>query len=152
MKRLACLLLLAGSLGCSEKTKPNPAPSIFVAPAQIDFAAVDPELFQRLGRDVGLVRIVDIFADTVKGNDKVSEEFKKRLEGQEANETKKKLVAHFAALVVGKSPPAGGLGLAEGDFDPILIDLRTSTIASGVAPKDADEFVGHLEKVRAKVK
>lgn len=44
MRKILLVVLLA-SLGCSEGTKPNLAPSIFVRPAQMEFApeVKDPE-------------------------------------------------------------------------------------------------------------
>lgn len=150
MKRLALFAFVVGSVGCSEKVKPNPAPSIFAVPAQVQFAPADPELFKRLGGKDGILKIAEAFVVSTKLNDKVSPDFKKLLDEPNASAS----IAGILFAYVDESFIRGAIDprlLFEGesDFEPIVLEVRKATIDAGMAARDADEFTDHIRKTRA---
>jgi hemoglobin len=144
--RLAFLpfLLLTG---CMEGNKPKP-----IARAGTKSQAA---LYQRLGGEPGIRKIVDDFCAEVLASDKIREVHKKHFRDDE-EALKKKLVDQFGEESGGPQKYTGrsmkeahkGLGITETDFAGLVAALVAALDKNKIAADDQKEFLGKLARFK----
>jgi hemoglobin len=138
----AALLVLTG---CSEGQKANPAKR--------------PSLYDRLGGENALVKVVDDFVANVVADPKIRPVHKEHFLKGDVPSLKKKLVDQIGEAAGGPQKYTGknmkdahkGMGITDADFDALVGDLRKALDENKVAPADRDELLDMLGKMRGDV-
>jgi hemoglobin len=117
-----------------------------------------PNLWQRLGSDAGVRRIVDDFVAQAGADPKVdfTRGGKFKFDDAKAAHLKKELIDFISQATggpyayTGKSMKAAhqGMGITNAQFDASLADLRTALQRNGVAPADIDMVLRAAEATR----
>jgi hemoglobin len=162
-RRLMPVCLLLAVAGCVEGQKPTPGKRSGVsdrqAPDVKTKVGAKDSLYQRLGGEKGITRIVDDFVANVVADPLIREAHKRHFRDGDVEGLKRKLIDQFGQATGGPQKYAGknmrdahkGLGITDADFDALLADLRRALEANGVGPADRDEILGMLEKMRPEV-
>jgi hemoglobin len=144
LRRILPLFLVLLIVGCNEGQKPQPAKR---------------PLYERVGGEPVIVKVVDDFVAKYLANPKVQEEHKARFQKGDVAGLKKKLVDTIGQATGGPQKYAGkgikaahkGMGIGGTDFDLMLADLGKALDDNKVAPADRDELLGILGKMRPDV-
>jgi hemoglobin len=165
-RRSSFALLLVAAFGCTEGQKPSPLqraagtkPSeIAVKPAETPPAA-KPSLYERLGKEEAITKVVDDFVANVVADENIKERHKKHfMEGDVAG-LKKKLVEQIGEATGGPQKYTGknmkdahkGLEITNKDFDALVADLVKALDKNKVAEEDKGEIVKMLGTMRKDV-
>ena len=116
-------------------------------------------LYERLGKEVGIKKVVDDFVVAVVANDHYRPQHKKHfMEGDVAG-LKKKLVEQIGEATGGPQKYTGknmkdahkGLEITDGDFDALVASLKKSLDENKVGTKEQDELFALLGPMRKDV-
>lgn len=150
-RRLTGLVLLIGLLaGCMEGQKPKPLQR--AAPAA-------RTLYDRIGGEVVIVKVVDDFVANVAADPQIKERHKKHfMEGDVAG-LKKKLVEQIGAATGGPQKYTGksmkeahqGLEITDADFDALVADLVKALDNNHVGAAEKNELLQMLGGMRKDV-
>src|SRR5262249_14428619 len=166
LNRSSFALLLIVALGCTEGQKPSPLqraagtkPSaVTVKPAETPPAA-KPSLYERLGKEEAITKVVDDFVANVVADENIKERHKKHfMEGDVAG-LKKKLVEQIGEATGGPQKYTGknmkdahkGLGITDADFDALVGDLVQALDRNKGPPADKDALLNLLARMRTDV-
>src|SRR5262249_44705055 len=154
--------------GCMEGQKPSPLarrPGTDVAskPTTPDSQPVAPKaaplLYERLGGEKAITKVVDDFVANVCADEAIKEKHKKHfMEGDVAG-LKKKLVDQIGEATGGPQKYAGknmkdahkGLEISNKDFDALVGDLVKALDNNKVSPADKEELLKKLAPMRKDV-
>ena len=158
-RRLAALLLL--SAGCMEGHKPNPVARTGARPldARGEIQAVGEgkkkSLYERMGGEAGVHKLVDDFCVAVVANPNYPEAHKKHFREDDGT-LKKKLIEQFGEEAGGPQKYTGksmkdahkGLGITEADFAALVDALTAALKQNNVRPDDQKEFLIKLARFK----
>jgi hemoglobin len=158
--------LFLGALGCTEGQKPSPLQraagtkpgEVAVKPAETPPAA-KPSLYERLGKEEAITKVVDDFVANVVADENIKERHKKHFMEGEVAGLKKKLVEQIGEATGGPQKYTGknmkdahkGLEITNKDFDALAGDLVKALEKNKVSKEDKDEIVKMLETMRKDV-
>jgi hemoglobin len=178
-------LLLGGlllCLGCIESQKPKPIPRagatnselIAKMPSPATDKSVPPEtkapekpakeppkpsLYDRLGKEEGIAKVVDDFVANVVADDDIKEVHKKHFKEGDVPLLKRKLVDQLGEATGGPQKYTGksmkdahkGLEITNKDFDALVGDLAKAMDKNKVAEEDKNTILKAMETMRKDV-
>jgi hemoglobin len=132
--------------GCMENQKPTPL-------------ARTASLYERLGKEPGITRVVDDFVAAVAADDKVRDKHKKHFKEGDVAGLKRKLIDQIGAATGGPHKYTGknmkeahrGLGITNADFDALVGDLVKAMDRNHVGPTEQGELKALLGPMRSDV-
>src|SRR5262245_42174891 len=144
---LFCGVILAA--GCMEGQKPTP----------LKRAAAGGSLYERLGGEPAVVKVVDEFVVNVAADEKIKPEHRKHFQEGDVAGLKKKLVDQIGAATGGPQKYAGktmkdahrGLQITNADFDALVADLVKALENNKVGAAEKKELLDMLGKMRGDV-
>jgi hemoglobin len=148
MPRYYLCLLLVPLTGCMEGTKPEK-----------ERQQRERSLYERLGKEAGLTKIVDDFVEAVVKNDKYPPKLKDHFKRPDVAILKKKLVDQIGQATGGPQVYTGknmkdahkGLGITEADFNALVSSLTAALAKNKVAEKERDELLGLLGPMKGDI-
>ena len=134
------------TLGCMEGQKPTPLQR--VAP-----------LYDRLGRETAISKVVSDFVDNVVADEKIKENHKRHFREGDVAALKKKLIDQIGEATGGPQKYTGknmkdahrGLAISNADFDALVADLVKALDNNKVADTEKSELLGMLGKMRSDI-
>lgn len=169
---LARCLLLGGlllCLGCLEGQKPKPLPRAVATEKQAPPATkvlekpseppAKPSLYDRLGKEEGITKVVDDFVANVVADDDIKEVHKKHFKEGDVPLLKRKLIDQIGEATGGPQKYTGknmkdahkGLEITNKDFDALVGDLAKAMDRNKVAEDDKNTILKVLETMRKDV-
>jgi hemoglobin len=179
-----CLLLggLLMCLGCVEGQKPKPLPRAGATEgemiAKMPAPATErqtppatkvlekppeppakPSLYDRLGKEEGITKVVDDFVANVVADDDIKEKHKKHFQEGDVPLLKRKLIDQVGEATGGPQKYTGknmkdahkGLEITNKDFDALVRDLAKAMDKNKVAEDDKSTILKVLETMRKDV-
>ncbi|HXG09706.1 MAG TPA: group 1 truncated hemoglobin [Gemmataceae bacterium] len=143
---LGGVVLLAG---CAEGQKPTP----------LRRSVSGRSLYDRLGGEPGIIRIVDDFVANVAADEKIKEHHRKHFQEGDVAGLKKKLADQIGEAAGGPQKYTGrsmkeahqGLAITNADFDALVADLVKAMDNNKVGPAEKKELLDLFEKMRPDV-
>jgi hemoglobin len=181
--RILLLSALLTCLGCLEGQKPKPLPragateteQIAKMPASVPTGKSDPatikpaekpteepakpSLYDRLGKEEGISKVVDDFVANVVADDDIKEVHKKHFKEGDVPLLKRKLIDQIGQETGGPQKYTGknmkdahkGLEITNKDFDALVNDLAKAMDKNKVAEDDKNTILKVLETMRKDV-
>ncbi len=145
-RRCVLFLLLAFFAGCMEGTKD-------------DKKRLEHLLYDRLGGNKGITKVVDDFVAAVIANDKYPQKLKEHFKRPDVGLLKKKLVDQLGEATGGPEKYTGknmkdahkGLAITDADFNTLVVSLKKALDDNKVGKKEQDELLGLLGPMRKDV-
>ena len=151
-RHLLFALLLVPLAGCMEgdKKKDERLPRVPAKPST---------LYDRLGGEEGIKKVVDDFVAAVTKNDIIRDVHKSHFEQGDVAGLKKKLVDQLGAATGGPQTYTGknmkdahkGMGINDADFDALIDSLKTALDKNKVGKKEQNELLDLLGPMRKDV-
>jgi hemoglobin len=150
--RLSLLLIAVLSVaGCAEGQKPNPGKRAEMTGK--------PSLYNRLGGEEAIARVVDDFIANVVADPQIKESHRKHFVEGDVKRLKRLLIDQTGEATGGPQKYTGknmkdahrGMGIDDGDFNALVDDLRRALDSNKAAPADRDELLKMLETMRPDV-
>lgn len=142
----ACWLffIVIAATGCMEGSKP---------------AATPRPLYDRLGGEKGITKVVDDFVANVSADPNYKDKHKKHFKEGDVAALKKKLIDQIGQATGGPQKYTGkgmkeahaGLGITDADFNTLVADLTKALDNNNVARKDQDELLTMLGGMRKEI-
>jgi hemoglobin len=153
-RRFLLALPLALLVGCVEGQKPTPLQRAGFAPAP----AVQ-SLYERMGGEEVIVKVVDDFVANVAADPNIKERHKKHFQEGDVAGLKKKLVDQIGEAAGGPQKYTGkrmkeahqGLEITDDDFDALVGDLVKALDKNKVGPDEKGKLLQMLGTMRADV-
>ena len=153
---LVIMVLLSG---CAEGQKTKPLPSAFAPPAGGDSDKAQKSLYDRLGGEKAIAKVVDDFVTNVVADPKIKEVHKKHFREGDVAGLKKKLVDKVGEATGGPQKYTGknmkdthrNLAISNADFDALIANLRKALDDNRAKAADRDELLKMLESMRKDV-
>jgi hemoglobin len=144
---LLCLLL-ASVAGCMEGTKPEK-----------ERQEREVSLYERLGKEAGIAKVVDDFVEAVVKNAKYPPNLKDHFKRPDVAVLKRKLVDQIGEATGGPQKYTGknmkdahkGLGITEADFNALVASLTEALTKNRVGEKEQHELLGLLGPMKSDV-
>lgn len=152
MSRTVVLILCIGLVaGCMEGQKPQEQ--------RLQRAAAKQSLYERLGGEPGLTRVVDDFVAIVVADPRIKEVHKKHFREGDVAGLKRKLIDQVGEATGGPQKYKGknmkeahrGLGISDEDFDALVACLIQALDKNQVGQGEKDELLALLGPMRADV-
>lgn len=136
---LSAFLLLAG---CMEGSKPTPL-------SRGGSAAAKQTLYDRMGGEAVIAKVVDDLVANVIANDKIKEAHKRHFQEGDVAGLKRKLIDQIGEATGGPQKYMGknmkeahqGLGITEDDFNALAADLIKAMDKNGVGKTEQNELL-----------
>jgi hemoglobin len=128
-------------------------------PAPGDAGAAVPSLYDRLGKEAGIVKVVDDFVTFVVADDDIRDIHKKHFKEGDVAGLKKKLVDQIGEATGGPQKYTGknmkdahkGMEITNKDFDALARDIAKALDKNGVAEADKQAILKMLGSMRKDV-
>jgi hemoglobin len=141
-------LFLASAAGCMEGVK-----------AENKRQERVPLLYDRLGKEAGIAKVVDDFVAAVIANDEYPPKLKDHFMRADVAVLKRKLVDQIGQATGGPQKYTGknmkdahkGLGITDADFDALVASLKTALHKNKVGEKEQKELFDLLGPMRKDV-
>jgi hemoglobin len=151
-RHILIALLLVPLAGCMEgdKKKDERLPRVPAKPSS---------LYERLGGEDGIKKVVDDFVVAVIDNDRIRDVHKTHFKQGDVAALKKKLVDQIGAATGGPQRYTGknmkdahmGMGITDADFNALVASLETALDKNKVGKKEQNELLDLLEPMRKDV-
>jgi hemoglobin len=146
MNRGIALTLCLLAIGCVEGQKPNPLPRATT-------------LYQRLGGEPAITKVVDDFVANVLASDKIRQVHIEHFQKGDVAGLKRKLIDQIGEATGGPQKYKGknmkdahkGLDITDADFDALVAALEKALKKNGVAEAEQKDLLGLLAPMRKDV-
>ncbi len=147
-RRCILCVFLTSVTGCMEGNKPEK-----------ERQEREVSLYERLGKEAGITKVVDDFVEAVVKNDKYPPKLKDHFKRPEVAVLKKKLVDQIGQATGGPQKYTGknmkdahkGLGITEADFNALVSSLTQALAKNKVGEKEQQELLGLLGPMKGDV-
>jgi hemoglobin len=147
-RRCVLCLVLVFVAGCMEGNKPEK-----------ERQEREVSLYERLGKEPGITKVVDDFVESVVKNAKYPPKLKDHFKRADVAVLKRKLVDQIGEATGGPQKYTGknmkdahkGLGITEADFNALVSSLTEALTKNKVGDKEQKELLGLLAPMKGDV-